>query len=230
MSAETPRKAEAGAVLRDAKVAPLYPPTRILRSSALVAEKDLAETRAWAQSERDRARELTERAQAEAAQLLAAARAEVERLQAQAISGARAEARAELESLLAAADREVRALADRFADEVQRTAFRFARAVLDVEFHVRPARIVDLVQRVLERTDRYRQVRVHVHPDDVAFLREAAEGLRSRVQCEFQVVPDAELPRRGVRVSTEMGSFWAGVAEQLKPLREHLGIPAEDEP
>lgn len=219
-----------GRVVRGAHVEALYPPTRLLRADALSAENDLATTRRWAEAERTRAQELVTRAEQEAERLVAEANAAADRLRAAAVEDARAQAHAELGTLLRNFEAELHTLDGRFGEEVQRTAFRFARAVLDVEFEVRPERIVDLVKRVLERAGSYRQVQVRVHPDDAPFLRAAADELSEDMQCAFSIQADDELPRRGVRVDTAMGSFWAGVDDQLKPLREHLGLaPEEDE-
>jgi flagellar biosynthesis/type III secretory pathway protein FliH len=111
-----------------------------------------------------------------------------------------------------------------FATDAQRIAFKLARMVLDVEFQVRPERIVELVSGVLGRAKLYNSVAVHLHPDDIQRVRPHEPDLMKQLAFarKIQWCADAELPLHGVRIETEMGIYDGSIDVQLKRLQAHL--------
>jgi flagellar assembly protein FliH len=213
------------------EVGPLYPPARVLGAGAQRSEVLLERARAELASAEQRARELIAEAEEAARRIRGAAEAEVADAAEAARKAVRVAGARRLRSLVASfLDETARARAA-FGVDVQRTSLRFARAVLDVEFAVRPERIADLVGRALEAARGRDRLLVHVHPDDLAMVNAAIEGLRREhgVLGSVVVHTDKRLPAHGVRVETEMGQYDASVEAQLRPLAEHLAACARGE-
>lgn len=222
--------ARSGRLVRPERVEPLYPAARLLAANVVDAGSVLAEARKEAAAARDEAREVLDRAQAEAERTVTEARAEAERIRVEAAAQAREEVRDRVLEQLARMDQAQQELRAEVVAEVERSAFHFARAVLDVELAVRPGRIVDLVAGVLDRADRFRELRLHLHPGEAPLVREVLDELRERTPgADLAVVADPDVPLHDVRLETEMGAFHGGVDDQLRPLAEHLGIPVEEE-
>lgn len=207
-------------------VRPAYSAARVLAPGALEAETLLEEARRTRDEAEEAARTLLEGARVEARELLEAARREAASLTEAARDEGRARALAEVRGLLAALGEELERLRASYPMDVQRIAFRYARKVLDVELAVRPERVVDLCARVLERARHHERLALRVHPDDAPLVREALADLRRQLLFagELTVVEDEELARHGVCLETDMGSYLGSVEEQLRPLREALGL------
>jgi flagellar biosynthesis/type III secretory pathway protein FliH len=198
----------------EARVEPLYRPARLLKTGDLETERLLA-----------RAKEELASAEAEKEKILADARARAEEYRQEGLQTGVREGAAEFLKMLQSVDASIEGLRGTFAIEVQRCALRFAKAVLDVEFHIRPERIVDLVSNVLERAKQHQSVVVHLHPDNVQIVRREAKRLQEQLvfasRIEFR--PDAELSRTGVCVETEMGLYDGSSDSQFERLEERLG-------
>lgn len=197
----------------EVRVEPLYRPARLLKPAAVETEQLLAE-----------AKEELASAQAEKERILADARARAEEYRQEGIRKGIQEGAAEFLKMLGSVDATVEGLRQTFAMEVQRCALRFAKAVLDVEFHVRPERIVDLVSKVLDRAKQHQKIVVHLHPDNVEIVRREAKRLEEQLvfasKIEFR--PEPELPRAGVCVETEMGLYDGTGDSQFERLEERL--------
>ena len=237
--AQTPRPSEVGEgstpiaarVVTPAadQVRPLYATSRLLRGEILEAEGVLAEAREARSAAEAECAQLLADARAEAQGVLQAARDSADEVRARALEEGRRAAGGEVQKLLNKAVAEVERARGVFPQEVQRTAFRFAKAILDVEFAVRPERVVELVESVLERARQYRQIRIHLHPLDLPLVEQARKQLEDRLTLatELRLLPDEELERQGVVIETEMGTYLGSVDEQLRPLREHLRLSLE---
>ncbi|MCC7013903.1 MAG: hypothetical protein IT454_15200 [Planctomycetes bacterium] len=207
-----------------AEVAPLYPARRILGAEALQAEELTRTTREECAALRREAEELLEGARAEARKLS---------------TGARRNARIKLEKareegLRSGAESFAAALLElqRTADELRRQAaldarklgVRFAKAILDVEFHVHPERILDLVESLLRRGGNPAQLEVRLHPRDAALVRPRLAELRERsgVTSQIRVLEDETQVEHSVRVESSAGVWEGGADLQLAPLLERL--------
>jgi flagellar biosynthesis/type III secretory pathway protein FliH len=210
---------------------PLYPLTRVIGNDAQRAEALLARACAELEDARVKAHAIVAEAEAEAARLRASAEQAVGKSVAQARRRLRSVEARRLRTVLAAFDLELTRLRGNFADDVQRTSLRFARAILDVEFQVRPQSIVALVARALERARDHRRILVHVHPDDIALVKAASGALQKELGIEgtLSVQPDKRLAPHGVRLETEMGHYDASIDEQFRPLAEHLAALAKEQ-
>jgi len=194
-------------------VEPLYRATRVLGKQSLAAESILAEARL----EREEARE-------ERRRILADVEAQAAAIRAEGVARGVREGAEDFLRKLHDLDRTIDRLEARFAIEVQRCALRFARAILDVELTVKPERIVDLVEKVLQNAKQYQTVVVHLHPDDVEIVRSHAARLRERLvfSHKLEFCADDALPRHGARVETEMGVYEGTIARQFEPLEDYL--------
>lgn len=111
----------------------------------------------------------------------------------------------------------------RLAHDVQETAFRFARAILDVEFQVRPERIVDLVRSALQRARAQRRIVVRVAARHHALVAQAISTLHElTLGSELHVTADPTLRSDSVLLETEAGTYDASLTVQLDQLAEYL--------
>jgi flagellar biosynthesis/type III secretory pathway protein FliH len=195
------------------RVAPLYPPTRLIKGAVVEAEQSVAQ----AMKERDLAI-------AEGAAIRQAAHDEANAVRQSAFENGARDAAAEFGQMLEKFEGEIDKLKARFAVDVQKVAFRFAKAILDVEFVAKPDRVADLVATVLKPARMYNQVTVHLHPDDVDRVRKFHAQLVKRMAFahEIQFCADDQLPLHGVRVETEMGSYDGNIDTQIRRLQNHL--------
>jgi len=203
-----------------AKLQPLYPASRLLKGAVLEADRTLA----------DAGRVLAD-ARQQAAAIKGAAQAEADSVRRAAFERGAAEAAAEFAELLKRLDAEIGRLQQSYARDVQRVAFRFARAVLDVEFQARPDRVADLAATLLKPARLYNQVTLHLHPADVELVRSRHDQLLKQLAFakEIHFTADESLPPHGVRVETEMGLYDGSVETQLRRLEAHV-LTGEKEP
>ncbi|HEY8668237.1 MAG TPA: FliH/SctL family protein [Tepidisphaeraceae bacterium] len=196
-----------------ARVAPLYPSTRLLKGAVVEAEQSVAE-----------AHKTRDLAVSEAAAIRQAAMDEANAVRQNAFENGARDAAAEFGQMLENFEGEIDKLKARFAVDVQKVAFRFAKAILDVEFVAKPDRVADLVATVLKPARMYNQVTVHLHPDDVERVRKFHAQLVKRMAFahEIKFSADDQLPLHGVRVETEMGSYDGNIDTQIRRLQNHL--------
>lgn len=81
-------------------------------------------------------------------------------------------------------------------------------------------RVLAVVHSCLELMRTERHLRLHVHPDQVGFLRQQLDGLRAIYpsMAHLEIHPDAALPRDGCRVESELGVAEASLNGQLEAL------------
>ncbi len=203
---------------------PLYAATRVLSGEAFALERGLEQARDELRSMHESAKALRERTERECAAMREAALEQIESEKRRAVQVARQAATRKWRATLQALESEIAAQRERFEHDVLAASYRFARAILDVEFAAKPERIVELVARALERARLHGRIAVHLHPDEAPLVRAAVERLRSDggVRAEISVHQDRKLSLHGVRLETEMGTYDASIEEQFRPLREHL--------
>lgn len=204
-----------GKVLRgqSQKIAPLYPPARLLKGAVFDAQQALAE-----------AQKALEDARREAAGIRQAAQAEADAVRQKAFEHGAEEAMAEFAQTIRRLDAEIERVKQRFAVDVQRVAFRFAKAILDVEFAARPERVVELVAALLKPARLYSQVTIHLHPSDIERVRAHEQRLLKQltVAREIHFAEDPDLPPHGVRIETEMGTYDGTIETQIRRLQQHV--------
>ncbi|HEX9289806.1 MAG TPA: FliH/SctL family protein [Anaeromyxobacteraceae bacterium] len=159
------------------------------------------------------AREIVQRAHAEAAALREAAAA-----------AGREEARADATAMIArAAVARDRLLAEA-EPQVVRLALAVAGRILTRAADTAPEAVVELASRALDAVRRRADVTLRAHPEDVVALRAAEPALLqrlSRARC-IAFVGDAAVERGGVVVATEAGTVDARLSTQLDALRRVL--------
>ena len=211
-TAPEPKK---GRVVRnaDARVMPLYPATRLIKGAVVDAERTVAD-----------ARRAHEAALGETAVMRKQAKDEVDAVRREAFEFGAKQAASEFAELLKKLDAEIEAMKKRFATDVQRVAFRFAKAILDVEFQANPDRLVQLVSKVIQPARLYHRVKIHLHPDDVERVKTHQADLIKQLAFarDIQFCPADDLPPHGVRVETEMGAYDGNLNTQIRRLQEHL--------
>jgi flagellar biosynthesis/type III secretory pathway protein FliH len=167
------------------------------------------------------------------------ARAVVERArgEAEAIRG-RAAAQGREEGLACATDLVARAalVRDRLLAEAEpqlvELAFAVAGRVLERVVARDREAVADVAARALETVRQREEVRLRVHPEDAAALREAEPSLSgqlARARC-IALVEDPSVGQGGVVVETEAGSVDARLVTQLEALRRALEEASGGEP
>lgn len=118
---------------------------------------------------------------------------------------------AQIGALVENFDAEMRALEDDMAAAVSRIAVELARQVVRSELEQRPELIARVAHDAVEALQlSARHVRVRVHPDDFPLVQEGAgEEMQAR---EAQLIPDADVPRGGVKVDADIASVDATIA------------------
>ena len=176
-------------------------------------------------------------ASAQAAQVVAEARQEAERILAGA-AAAREQAVAEgfqrgfeqgalqwLEAQRGAHERKAR-LVHEARPEVVRLALRVAEKILRQRIKAQPDAILPMVDEALSvfLAQSPSRVVLRVHPDDVAALASREQHWRERhpASVSFTVVPDEGVGRGGCRIETESGSVDATLETQLAVIERHL--------
>lgn len=208
-----------------AAVAPLYPARRVLSAEGARVEEDLERTEQEVAARRREAEQLLEEARTQARKIVTDARrgakTKLERSREEGLrAGAEqfAGALLELQRCLETERRQA-------AFDARRLGLRFAKAILDVEFTVRPERVIDLVESLLRRVGDPGQLEVRLHPRDAALVRPQIGVLRERIglSSPIRVVDDEAAAERSVRVESRAGAWDGGVEIQLAPLLERLG-------
>ena len=161
----------------------------------------------------------------EADAILAAARAEADRLRLQAATEGREQARAELAAQLA----EVAALRCEALAGIERTALQaalqMAGHILGRALELEPERIVDITEPQLAKVRRAAWLRVHVHPADEAALRLAAAELSTRLQLPdaLHIVADPSMARGGCVIESSVGELDARIETRIEAFARALG-------
>lgn len=172
-------------------------------------------------------------AEARAKEIVAAARAEAERIRLRADEDAatarrEAEERGHAEGLARVAALETRAIAARAQsiEEAERTLValvtKIAERVLHATLHDAPERVVPAVRAELARVKRAKHVELRVHPDDAEVLRAALGRGEVFEPAAPSVVADPSVRRGGCWISSDLGTIDARLEVQLAAFERAL--------
>lgn len=122
-------------------------------------------------------------------------------------------------------DADMQALEGAMAQSVARVAVELARQVVRSELAQRPELIARVAHDAVEALQlSARHVRVRVHPDDFPLVQQGAGNeLQAR---EAQLIPDAEVPRGGVKVDADIASVDATLAARWQQAVASIGQQA----
>ncbi len=220
--------AKPSAIVRGAAVTPLYPAARILRPEVAEAANLLEDARRELDRARRAAEDIHQAAQLEAQAILAAARDRIAHVAAEARASALADAARQSQTFFSEFEQQTQRLADDLSVHLQRSAWTIASAILKAELSARPERIVELVAATILDAKVYRKLIIRVHPEDAPLVEPCESRLRSLASLAkvFRIKPDSKVPRGGVRIDTEMGTFDGGLAARLA----NLGHSTSQEP
>jgi flagellar assembly protein FliH len=125
-------------------------------------------------------------------------------------------------ALLRGFDADLRELEDEMAAGVARIAVELARQVVRSELETRPELIARVAHDAVEALQlSARHLRVRVHPDDYPLVQQGAgEELQAR---DAQLIPDAEIPRGGVKVDADIASVDATLASRWQQAVSSIG-------
>ncbi|MBI3348057.1 MAG: flagellar biosynthesis protein [Burkholderiales bacterium] len=119
-------------------------------------------------------------------------------------------------------DAELQALEGDMAQSLARIAVELARQVVRSEIEQRPELIARVAHDAVEALQlSARHVRVRVHPDDYPLVRDGA-GTEMQAR-EAQLIPDADVPRGGVRVDADIASVDATLATRWQQAMSSIG-------
>lgn len=183
---------------------------RVIKATARVIPKGLAEAKAEAAA-------TLEAARAEAEVIVRAARASAEALRDEARSEGLASAQREAASTMLGAARTKDALLAGAEQDVVEIALAAAGKIVEAHVAVGPEEVLALVKSTLDRARRARSLVLTLHPDDAASLA-TLEALPSNVHIEV----DASLVRGDCVVKSELGTLDARVATKLASVRAAL--------
>jgi flagellar assembly protein FliH len=133
---------------------------------------------------------------------------------------------ARFDALCEAAARPLKALDDRTEQELARLAIVMARRVVARELQLSPDLIAKAVRQAAAALPAAtRDLRVHLHPDDLALLRELGA-----VESHWQLHADASLTRGGCQLESERSRLDATVEARLAAVVDAvLGDDGDDE-
>ena len=121
---------------------------------------------------------------------------------------------AELDALCNAAARPLQLLDDQAAGELAQLATVVARRVIMHELRVSPELIVGIVRQAAEALPMAtRELRVHLHPDDLALMQELGAAER-----HWQLLADSTLARGDCRLESERSRLDARVETRLSAI------------
>jgi flagellar assembly protein FliH len=117
---------------------------------------------------------------------------------------------------------EFRSLEESLAQSVARIAVELARQVVRSELATRPELIARVAHDAVEALQASaRQVRVRVHPDDLALVQQGlGEEFAAR---QALLLPDPEVARGGVKVDADIASVDASIATRWQQAVAALG-------
>lgn len=132
---------------------------------------------------------------------------------------------AQIGTLVNSFDAEFRALEEQMAQALATMAVELARQVVRSEISQHPEHIAQVAHDAVEALQlSARHVRVRVNPADLPLVMDGAgEAMRAR---EAQVLPDAEVPRGGCKVDSDIGSVDATLASRWLQVAQAMGQTA----
>jgi flagellar assembly protein FliH len=125
-------------------------------------------------------------------------------------------------ALVKSFDTEFAALEEQMADTLATMAVELARQVVRAEIEQRPETITRVAHDAVEALQlSARHVRVRVNPEDLALVQDGAgEEMKAR---DAQIIPDAEVPRGGCKVDSDLGSVDATLATRWLQVVQAMG-------
>lgn len=135
-----------------------------------------------------------------------------------------AQVQAQIGTLLRSIDAQFQALEGSMAQALAEAATRLARAVLRTELQTHPEAVVAVAQEaVASMLAGARQVRLLVHPDDLAPVR-AGAGLELQARGVL-VAPSPAVARGGCVLESELGRIDARIEQRWAQATQLLGAP-----
>lgn len=112
----------------------------------------------------------------------------------------------------------------RWEETAVRTAVAIAEKIIHRQLETRPNVAAGMIAQALRLAAGHPQLRVHLHPEDIAHLGTHAESVvRSATSCaEAVVIPDLEISRGGCRIETRHGEIDARLDTMLDRIVEEL--------
>jgi len=173
----------------------------------------------------DESRALLGRAEQQAAQILATARAEAASLRARASEEGHAEAAATLAARTVTLAEKERTLDERGVDRLVDLARLLAERLLGETLRLDPTRVTALARQALTEAQGARRIDIAAHPDDAPLL--ARELELAGAEAVVRVVPDPARARGHLRFDTELGALDAALGPQLERLAKKLRASLE---
>ena len=129
---------------------------------------------------------------------------------------------AQIGSLVNSFDADFRSLEDDMAQALARCAVELARQVVRSEIKQRPEHIAKVAHDAVEALQlSARHVRVRVNPADLPLVMQGAgDEMRSR---DAQVLPDADIPRGGCKIESDISSVDATLAARWSQAAAGMG-------
>lgn len=159
-----------------------------------------------------------------AERIVAQAQAEADRIRAQAAAEGREKGLGAVTELLVGARAAASRARAEAAPELRVLAVRIAEKILGRALSLSPDVVVDVTAQALAAAGSARQVLVRCHPDDLAALERGKPRLLERVTRSQALAlrGDAQVPRGGCIVETELGSIDARLSTQLEAIERAL--------
>ncbi len=184
---------------------------RVIKASAVVVPRGLAEAKAEAAATLSAARD-------EASSIVAAARAEADAVRERARSEGMAAAHADVARTLVDAARTKDALLAGAQADVLDIALAAAAKIVEGHVALGADQVAALVKGTLDRARRAKRVTLCLHPEDAASLASAPDAIPANVHVEI----DATLGRGDCVVKSELGVVDARVVTKLDAVRAAL--------
>lgn len=207
-------------------IEPLYPSSKLLKSALFQADELQAEAAQRVEQARRQAEHILGEARRAAEQIVEAARREEALIRQTAAREGALKASEDWTALIHGFNEAVEEYTRRLPEWVRDTSYRLARHILEVEFTVRPDRVLEFVDRALAKARRQKAITIHLHPDDYAIV----EPLRLKLQEKHgleeapRVIESDEVPRHSVRVETGVSraAYEIGIDELFEELRRQV--------
>lgn len=188
-------------VLEAPATRPLYPTTRLLKGAVVEAEELRRQAETTLENARTRAAETIAAATDEARNLRLAAEEEITAQRERSRAEAAREAAEDVARLLERMEEEHERVVLAAREAVLDGALKLARAILRAELSCNRERLAVLVEEALFSGAHEHRPRLHMNPEDIAFLGDRIAHLL-RDHDRIALVPDDELDRFDVRLVT----------------------------
>lgn len=138
---------------------------------------------------------------------------------------------AEAAKLLLELAQQQNALLARTEREATQAVLLVAAELLGATLHSQPEQILQLLTPHLTRMRRARQIVLHLHPDDSAWLHDHTQALRDLcrrhgIEGEITLQHDPKITRGGCLLESNLGGLDARIETRLELLARALGLDA----